>query len=365
MLPVCLKTIFLVSCLLLLVNFTKLIGATLHPTISFISPEKVVLVGDTVDLQCAIQYPQNYPVIWVKIDREDPRNTLFISKNAGLSIPDNRYSIRHDDASYTYTLQLSKIRETDSGTYECQVITGTASRVTADVNVTVRVPPTIVDNSTRVVTTFEGASIELVCYATGHPRPLISWRRQNNDILPTGSSVYFGNILLIHNITKEDRGTYYCIANNSVGLEAKRNVGVRVEFAPSITAPMDVYRQAIDYSLELECVTEGFPLVEVYWLKDHYRLNDATGVEINSVQTSNEVSSSTLRIARLKSDDFGEYVCQATNKLGSTSKVIRVEQSSEPIYHHAYLSLASSSTNLQNSYLLTLATVIVLKQLTI
>ncbi|XP_015783363.1 lachesin [Tetranychus urticae] len=337
---------------LLFINFTNLIGTTLHPAISFISHEKVVMVGDTVDLQCAIQYPKDYPVIWAKIDHQDPRNFLFISKNAGLSIPDNRYSIRHDDASYTYTLQLSKIRETDSGTYQCQVITGTTSRVTAEVNVTVRVPPTIIDNSTRVVTTSEGATIELECYATGHPKPMISWRRENNEILPTGSAVYFGNILSIHNITKEDRGTYYCIANNSVGTEAKRNVGVRVVFSPQISAPIDTYRQAFGYTVELECISEGYPAVDVYWLKDHYRLNDASNVEISTVKTTSEVISSTLRIGSLKPEDLGNYVCQATNKHGSASKTIRVEESPTPVYSHAYLPLASSSANIKVSFIL-------------
>ena len=33
----------------------------------------------------------------------------------------------------------------------------------------------------------EGESARLECYAEGFPRPRISWRRENNALLPTGN----------------------------------------------------------------------------------------------------------------------------------------------------------------------------------
>lgn len=60
------------------------------------------------------------------------------------------------------------------------------------------------------------------CYAGGYPPPRITWRRENNAILPTGGSIYRGNILKIKAIRKEDRGTYYCVAENGVGRGTKR-----------------------------------------------------------------------------------------------------------------------------------------------
>lgn len=102
-----------------------------NPTISFITKERVTSIGDTLDLSCSVQYAKNYPVIWAKIDQFNPSKILFISKGASLSVPDHRYSIRHDDASSTYTLQISKIQEIDAGIYQCQVVISPSSRVTA------------------------------------------------------------------------------------------------------------------------------------------------------------------------------------------------------------------------------------------
>ncbi len=45
---------------------------------------------------------------------------------------------------------------------------------------------------------------------------------------------YRGNILKIHSVKKEDRGTYYCVADNGIGKSARRNVAVEVEFPPDI-----------------------------------------------------------------------------------------------------------------------------------
>lgn len=90
-------------------------------------------------------------------------------------------------------------------------------------------PPVISDNSTRSVIASTGSTVELHCYASGYPPPRVSWRRENNELLPTGSAMIIGNSFTIQNITKDDRGTYYCIADNGVGKGARRNIGIEVE----------------------------------------------------------------------------------------------------------------------------------------
>lgn len=51
-----------------------------YPEISFISKEKVVNIGDSVTILCSVQYARDYPVEFVKVNKKDPRNYLFISK---------------------------------------------------------------------------------------------------------------------------------------------------------------------------------------------------------------------------------------------------------------------------------------------
>ena len=85
---------------------------------------------------------------------------------------------------------------------------------------------------------------------------------------------YRGNKLKIHSVKKEDRGTYYCVADNEIGKPARRSVAVEVEFPPSITSfptSGDV-KQAYGYSAELVCQIEAYPKPTITWIHDGIQL---------------------------------------------------------------------------------------------
>lgn len=331
-----------------------------NPTISFITKERIASIGDTLDISCSVQYARNYPVIWAKIDRNNRENILFISDRSSLSIPDHRYSIRHDDASSTYTLQISKIQEIDAGIYQCQVATSDSSRVTANVDIYVRIPPFISDNSTRSMITSTGESIQLECYASGYPQPSISWRRENNGLLPTGGSVYKGNVLIIHNITKADRGTYFCIADNNVNPGARRNVLVEVEFPPSVHMERSRYEQALHYDADLHCSVEAYPAPTIRWLLNGVEVQDSANYQIAVMQTAHDYVDSVLRVRRAERRHFGVYTCKATNKLGSSQKLVELTESANPVCPPAcdgsagssgsYAGFASGSTSVHHRH---------------
>lgn len=94
-------------CFILLLVFY--VASQQNPSIVHITPRKVVDMGDTIDLSCSVQYASNYPIIWTKLNDNLNDPPLFISRDAALTVQDNRYSIRHDDSSSTYTLQISKV----------------------------------------------------------------------------------------------------------------------------------------------------------------------------------------------------------------------------------------------------------------
>lgn len=133
----------------------------------------------------------------MKLDKQTGQNHLIISSGSTLIIRDSRFSLRYDPSSSLYTLQVKDLQETDAGTYQCQILIGVSNRVTANVDVLVRIPPVISDNSTRSLVVSVGQSVTLECYASGFPLPRISWRRENNAMLPTGGSIYRGNVLHI------------------------------------------------------------------------------------------------------------------------------------------------------------------------
>lgn len=137
----------------------------------------------------------------------------------------------------------------------------------------------------------------------------VSWRRENYAVLPTGGSQYRGNILTIPTVSKDDRGTYYCVAENGVGKGKRRNIAVEVEFSPVITVPRWVYAiitqwqwrklswfffaifydgrflsllfilrprlgQALQYDMDLECHVVAYPPPAITWWKDDVQLSN-------------------------------------------------------------------------------------------
>lgn len=141
-----------------------------------------------MELECSVQYATEYTVLWVKSTR-DRGDFVFLSTGSSLVIKDSRFALRYDPSSSTYTLQIKDIQETDAGTYQCQVILSVNNKIAADVDLSVRRPPVISDNSTQSLVVSEGKSVQMECYAGGYPHPTITWRRENNAILPTGEFV--------------------------------------------------------------------------------------------------------------------------------------------------------------------------------
>lgn len=137
----------------------------------------------------------------------------------------------------------------------------------------VRRPPKITENiQINPVPGVLGASVELKCIADGYPKPSISWKRDNDGILPAGGRLYNGSILKINDVSKADRGLYYCVANNNIGTPDTRSVNFDVDFPPKISVARPRVAQALDYDIELECKVEGYPAPSVEWYKNGVQL---------------------------------------------------------------------------------------------
>ena len=89
--------------------------------------------------------------------------------------------------------------------------------------VSIIVPPQISVNNTTI-TVEEGDRVVIQCSATGIPVSNVTWFNNRQEILGYGK----GNAsLFFKNITRNEQGTYVCIAKNSAGKKEKEsNVNV-------------------------------------------------------------------------------------------------------------------------------------------
>ncbi|XP_050434761.1 lachesin-like [Adelges cooleyi] len=299
------------------------------PTITHITQKPIKDVGGTVELTCTVLYSQEFPVIWTKINSEHSIEPVTISLGGTLVLKDTRFELLQKGDSFT--LQIKQIQETDAGIYECQILMGLSSKITAEVELEIRRPPVISDNSTRSLIVNEGQAVKLECYAGGFPVPRVSWRRVNNGILSTGRSIYRGNILHIPRVTKEDRGTYYCIAENGVGRGARRNIAVEVQFAPVISVPKPRLGQALQSDMDLECHVEAYPPPAISWVNNGVQLLNNQHYRISHFASSDDYTDTTIRVITIEKRQYGDYICKASNVLGTTEAVVHLYETIIPV----------------------------------
>lgn len=301
------------------------------PTISYISQEQIKNIGDSVELSCAVQYVEQYPVQWTQMGRTKNSDGVPISSGSSMILRDSRFKTVYDPEKSSYTLTIKDIQETDAGFYRCQIIVSIMLKVSAEVELQLRQPPIIFDNSTRSLIVTEQQSVTLECYAGGHPQPNIYWRRDHNAVLPTGGSIYRGNMLKIKSVNKEHRGTYYCVADNGVGRGARRNIAVEVQFAPVVTAARKRVGQAMQYDMDLECKVEAYPPPAIVWYKNDVPITNNQHYEVSHFTTSDEITFSVVRVITIEKRQYGKYICKAANILGQSGDKIELFETVIPM----------------------------------
>lgn len=306
----------------LLLIFAAVVRASAKsPVISAITENQIVGVGEAVEFNCTVEDVGDYAVGWSKSSNGVANNGggVVLSIRGVLSLSDPRYSIREikTDKSTTYSFQIAKIEASDMGSYECQVILSSLDKVTRSLNLSVKHPPVVSEEKTpKSITVKEGDNVDVTCYADGFPKPNISWKREDNSIMPAGGTTHRGATLYIRKAHRLDRGGYYCIADNGVGVPNEKIIRVEVEFRPQISVARPKVAQMKAHPADMECSVQGYPPPLVYWFKNGTQLQSTGNYRITNMASAHETTNSILRILSVNEGDYGDYFCNATNKLG-------------------------------------------------
>jgi len=320
--------------------FTSITGQ-ITPKISFISgPEVVTDLGKTADLVCKVENGKEYPINWIKIsgDKKEDYEYFPLSTGKTLAIRDQRFNLSYESLSseLSITLQINRIEEIDSAIYQCQVIVGIGNKITKQVQLRVKTPVTIHENSTSDLTVVEGQRASLDCLASGFPTPKVEWTRKDGKVLSTGKLKYSGSLLQFDSVERSDRGEYLCIAENKVGPPQNLSTTLTIRFGPKISVTRPRVQQAVGYDVILQCEMDAFPAPAIDWVKgDTTMANDDRHVVVHFSKGETRTLS-TLKISGLVADDYGAYQCVAKNAHGSDSQTVELTKTRIPIPEAAY-----------------------------
>ncbi|XP_063033259.1 basement membrane-specific heparan sulfate proteoglycan core protein isoform X3 [Melospiza melodia melodia] len=222
-------------------------------------------------------------------------------------------------------ISISGAHVGNQGAYHCVASNrfGVASSV---VNLVVQGAPTVSVMPPGPVTVKEGKSLSLECLGRGEPRPLVRWSRlgsrqkvEHQTLLHMDSQA----ILQLSPAKPEHAGTYVCTAHSALG-SAQARVDVSVESAerhpgaPKVDVPSAVVVVAGDTAM-LVCVARGDPAPRIEWSKLRAPL-----------PWQHRVVNGSLVIPRAAQQDSGQYICNASNPLGSTEAFVTLDVMTPP-----------------------------------
>lgn len=309
-------------------------------------------IGTTGYLNCTVTRQSNNKVQWIHKE-----SSMVLTSDDRIEIDNTineivdgytKYDIfrREDGDQTTYMLVVRRLVLTDAGTYTCQInVKAAAIYPSKDGIIVVLVPPTIIQGrTTQTVNVDEGFNATLTCAATGYPTPNISWVRVSGDTLPAPYNryAYKGNVLQLYNVQSTDRGMYRCVADNNVRPLATYDTTVYVFFRPRSRAVQKSYGQAQNrlFDLTFECIVAGYPAPDMKWYhiyKGQTALNPVIDDDkhiINQLLSHGQVLSISevwyqMTIINVQANDYGIYVCEGTNRLGSDKLNITIYETSE------------------------------------
>ncbi|XP_076274408.1 protein turtle-like isoform X4 [Rhynchophorus ferrugineus] len=297
------------------------------------------ILGESVVFNCHVEFPEGAPVPyvlqWEKKGQDIPIYIWYESypTHSGEGY-EGRVSRVSEDSPYgAASLNLTNIRETDQGWYECKVVFLNRSpnkhKNGTWFHLDVHAPPRFVVTPEDVIYVNLGDAIILNCQAEGTPSPEILWYKDANPVDPTttiGNIGIFndGTELRISNIRHEDIGDYTCIARNGEG-QISHTARVIIAGGAVIMVPPTNQTKSEGDKVQFNCEAKAQPgNVTVKWFREGAPVKELAALETR-VTIRRDGS---LVINPVSSDDSGQYLCEVSNGIGepqSASAYLNVE----------------------------------------
>ncbi|EDX01276.1 lachesin [Drosophila yakuba] len=311
--------------LLLIVSLLEAIGAFQPEFVESISNVSVA-VGRDATFTCHVRHLGGYRVGWLKADT---KAIQAIHENVITHNP--RVTVSHLDQN-TWNLHIKAVSEEDRGGYMCQLNTDPMKSQIGFLDVVI--PPDFIseDTSSDVIVP-EGSSVRLTCRARGYPEPIVTWRREDGNEIVLKDNVgtktlapsFRGEVLKLSKISRNEMGSYLCIASNGVPPSVSKRISLSIHFHPVIQVPNQLVGAPLGTDVQIECHVEASPKSINYWIKDTGEMIVTSGkYHVQESSQSMYETKMSMIVRKFQKDDVGSYRCIAKNSLGEVDSSIRL-----------------------------------------
>uniref|UniRef100_A0A0N5ALN6 Myosin light chain kinase, smooth muscle n=1 Tax=Syphacia muris TaxID=451379 RepID=A0A0N5ALN6_9BILA len=278
----------------------KLIDDGKSPKFKMHLPNRAVPEGFELTLVCAVTGSPNPEIKWLKDDKE---------------IDSTSNDMKYENGVCTFTIFSTTLK--DAGVYSC---VATNSYGTASSSCTVEIQAyDSMDLKPKFkqqlmdVSAIEGSEIVLECVVVGKPTPTVTWYKDGLKLFLENRMLQYTDRkgvsrLNIMNVLKDDSGEYSCEAVNKLGKDFTHCV-------VKIVGNREL--------LEVEVTANPKPYIEWYH-------NGKLIAESRTLRTYFDGRIAFLKVYEADEKHQGQYLCRATNKLGSAETRCTVVVSPRP-----------------------------------
>lgn len=166
-----------------------------------------------------------------------------------------------------------------------------------------------------------------------------TWLKDGQDLTETiitdSTDFSWSSTLKLTNISVADQGTYECVTKHKLN-ESDKKVTQKVilnveksrapDISPKFTWPEGdltnsgtVELKEYSKQVQMECLFSGLPTPKLTWYK-----NNVTFIPLTKRVTISN-NNTLLEFIVLERDDTGDYICLASNRVGSETKLFKLE----------------------------------------
>ncbi|XP_059615357.1 protein turtle isoform X7 [Phlebotomus argentipes] len=298
------------------------------------------ILGESVVFNCHVEFPGDHPVPYVlqwekKVSETGQEIPIYIwyenyPTHSGEGYEGRVSRVSPDSSFGAASLNLTNIRESDQGWYECKVVflnrSPNNNKNGTWFHLDVHAPPRFSVTPEDIIYVNLGDSIILNCQADGTPTPEILWYKDANPVEPSSTVGIFndGTELRISTIRHEDIGDYTCIARNGEG-QVSHTARVIIAGGAVIMVPPTNQTKLEGEKAQFTCEAKAMPgNVTVRWFREGISVQEVAALETRVTIRKD----GTLIINPVSADDSGLYLCEVSNGIGdpqSASAYLNVE----------------------------------------
>ncbi|XP_043507538.1 protein turtle-like isoform X9 [Frieseomelitta varia] len=289
------------------------------------------ILGESVVFNCHVEFPGEHPVPYVlqwekKVGDKGQEIPIYIwyesyPTHSGEGYEGRVSRVSPNSPYGVASLNLTDIRESDQGWYECKVVflnrspnshkNGTWFHLDVHGGAVITVPPM---NQTKL----EGEKVQFSCEAKALPGNVtVRWFREGAPVtevsaLDTRVSIKPDGSLVINPVSADDSGQYLCEVTNGIGDPQTASAYLNVEYPAKVTFTPTVQYLPFRLAGVVHCYIKANPTLQyVTWTKDKRLLEP---YQTKDIVVMNNGS---LLFTRVNENHQGRYTCTPYNAQGT------------------------------------------------